>query len=313
MKTIKRSLSSEIRKEDNLTPVVNEFFETQKQVKSFEFKENKIVDVEGTIHYFYEEELAFKLDNVSGDIICHCKRLHPSQIPAHLGGEIIFDIESLVGNGSTGSSTTEQEDDLDTLHALSTKVPTKEEIEKRIKSCLWDSANLNLPINIQDIIDEFNNEKTKTYTLDVDIVFKHRLKSCDISLVDNNGEKYPIKLEAGEKAMYLTYLLFEDGIRHVDTGDKFQDLFIDIYKIMPNHIDKIGGPLDGNRWKKSNWDPDYQVAPVISKIRKKITAITQNTVVINKFSIYGKPGEKYKIEAGTPEIREKIKSYFKIS
>ena len=50
---------------------------------------------------------------------------------------------------------------------------------------------------------------------------------CDIYVAD--GEAYKLNLTAAEKAIYLTYMLYENGIRVAETFDKFRGITQKIY------------------------------------------------------------------------------------
>lgn len=347
-----RHLNGGVRKEDNLTPIINEFIEGQPDIKSFSIRYIKpdwYVDIDGNVHIYpkdvYNGTFAFKLGEVSGDIFSHIKTISPAILPEKMGGEILFvqevseheettqkeqadipgnkskDIEDPLCDFCTVCPFKSESDDItgDMHYRESKTIPTKETIKNGIKAMLWNCENHDIDININDIVKEFEEERKKEYNLIVDIVeekskgynYTH-ISSCNI-ILEQDGEQNIVMTEPAMKAMYLTFLLFEDGVEMIDTDKDFLDYYTEIYRQMPGCQDRAGGVLDKNKWKRSMWVPSVHVSPVVAKITKKIEAISPNPKVIKSFSISGNTNMPYKIAASTEELREKIRKYFHLN
>lgn len=98
---IKRSNSNEIRKEDDRTLCIKDFFERQNQDNYTIEKTDKefFVDVEGDVHIHPEDiggdgTLGFKLRKVAGNLVCHTSSISKNVIPDELGGSIVFELEN---------------------------------------------------------------------------------------------------------------------------------------------------------------------------------------------------------------------------
>lgn len=95
-KGIERSKTGTVRKEDDKTNPIDEFFASQPDVRSYEITDikNGVVNVDGSIHLNEADldngELFFKIAKLTGNLYCHCKHIKQSVVPAELGGEIVF-------------------------------------------------------------------------------------------------------------------------------------------------------------------------------------------------------------------------------
>ena len=178
----------------------------------------------------------------------------------------------------------------------------------------------NLDISIEDITALYEDVKKsiKTYHLFIDVKRDDptidgrspRIKSCDIFLIDNLGNRYQLKMKEkkGEKplepqilALYFTFILFKEGKRIMDISDEdFFGLFMKILTKLP-----YGG------YKKTTPDQLIEnVKPKLSKLRKAIWDATHDSYAREQFSIDGYEGEEYKVAGATDEDRKKIKTEF---
>ena len=182
-------------------------------------------------------------------------------------------------------------------------VPTQREVEKNLKEYLRVAKKYNMRIDIDKIQDDINKEMNKSYTLDIDIELNqhNKISKCDIILQDEMEEKNLVKLEAQEKAIYIAFILYNDGngfrMTDFDYPNKqetkaFFELLKSIHEKMLNR-NETKGMLD----KKG-------VSEIRSRIKNKISQITQ--MYWQSFSIEGVKEGLYKIEASTDEIRDKI-------
>lgn len=201
---------------------------------------------------------------------------------------------------------------------------TRDGILGDIRSCLKQNFDYDRGISIEEIIEIYNAEQKnrKTYSLDIHIekkdVFEHpkwvqKIKSCDISLVSNTGEKYPLKISAQAKAIYLTYILYKDGLRiqDVSENEEFYKIFKKISSKMPRMLgipDKfVFYDEEGNKTSQFGLFNDK-----LDDIRKAILEATNSVFLKEKFAVEGIPGSPYKVAGATDEDREFIKKEFGI-
>ena len=179
-------------------------------------------------------------------------------------------------------------------------------------------------ISLDDIIAIYKDEEKnrKSYRLDIQIKWKEheelkpgkgmvtirKATKCDICLIDNQGNKYPIKLEATAKALYLTFLLFEDGIAYtqITYSDEFYHIFKKIYNKLPW---SQGCPGKFNLEDKTQLDT---FTNYISKIRKAILLVTNDTYAQEQFAVEGWRKGNYGIAGADVDIRKKVRKEFRI-
>ena len=183
------------------------------------------------------------------------------------------------------------------------KEPTARDFEIKIEEIMMEAEKYNKTIDLDRIRTNVNKQKKKSYILDIDIELNqhNKISKCDIILQDEMGEKNLVKLEAQEKAIYIAFILYNDGngfrMTDFDYPNKqetkaFFELLKSIHEKMLNR-NETKGMLD----KKG-------VSEIRSRIKNKISQITQ--MYWQSFSIEGVKEGLYKIEASTDEIRDKI-------
>lgn len=192
-----------------------------------------------------------------------------------------------------------------------------------IRSTFKDNFNYGLGISLDDIIALYKEEEQnrKSYKFDIKVkwkeerIYKHpkwitirKMTRCDISLVDNLGNIYPIKLEAQCKAIYLTYFFFKEGIEYsqITYSDEFYDIFTQIYEQMPR---AWGNPSRFNLEDKAQLDTFTNYT---SKIRKAIKRVTNDTYAQERFAVEGLRKDAYGVASATDEDRAKIRKEFNI-
>lgn len=330
-KSLNRSKTGDVRKEDDRTNMIKDFFADQKEVVRYEIADSKewLVNVEGSIHLSEYDlangELFFKIGKLTGNLYCHCKHIKQSVVPVELGGEIVFvpDEEELWKNRHVK--------DTDSEEALSMgynvkKDPTSESIENDLIKVFRDSISFGIPLDIDRIKAQVENqikeEANKEYGLRLvsehDPVEKGRKDSISEYKIYVTNEDKPLKLEASQKALYLTFLLFEKGLKLVEAemSDEFKSIMQKIYRQLPDKSYNKNNLLD-----KSGYDTwsTGRINPMRTKIMKEIYRIILNTKVAKEFCIEmaenvednGKQAnEIYLIARSTPEIRAQIKKDF---
>ena len=192
-----------------------------------------------------------------------------------------------------------------------------------IRSTFKDNFNFGLGITPEEILTIYEEEKAaiKTYRLDIQVKwkdvkeYKHpkwvihkKMTACDLSLIDNMGNSYPFKLEAMAKAIYLTYLFFEDGIAYtqISSSDEFYNIFEKIY----NKLSRVKS--DPRRFNLHDKDDLDTFTNYISRIRKAILNATNDTYAVEQFAVEGWRKDNYGIAGATDENRDVVRKEFRI-
>lgn len=337
----RRSDGKEIRTEDDRTGLINEFFSNQKQVKSCTIVEghpNWLVDVDGSVHIWKDDILPdgtlefFKLNKVTGNLVCHTPRIKPQLVPNNLLGEIVFDLESYDNlpddasatisdsvpeySGVTSQDVPEEETYLDFL----SKAPDKNTIEKTIRSLLVD-AEVEMTIkDLENILNQAHEQRQIKYWLELKISKKRtpNRNMVDIIVKDSNDKEYPVQFDAVWKAVYLTFLYWNEPIALLDfceVSAKPNKCFKEyIYKLLYNR--KAENPftyhgIDGNPEELE--DAVKALRQCLSKINKRLVDSLPNDRAARLFAISSRDGNgKYTIEASNDDIRQSIKRGFRI-
>ena len=219
-KGLKRAESGDIRKEDDLSKQIEEFFAGRKGNPTYEINDRIVpsVKINGNLHIYQsdldEGKLFFKIKELSGDIYFYGKHMSPSVIPEKMEGEIIIvpdEGESTTSEGQKGNG--DKDDDLNM--GLLTDQPTKAQLYKKLEEILSQAVYYNYDMEIDKLVSELKAKSTKEAGYNLKIEFDKKTKNsqfytCKI-YVDDSGE--PLKLSAIETAVYLTFMLFEDGIK----------------------------------------------------------------------------------------------------
>ena len=161
--------------------------------------------------------------------------------------------------------------------------------------------------DISDLYEKLKNSR-KTYRLDIQInekvgfSRKNNPKTCDIKLIDNSGKEYPLEMEPLQKALYLTFILFKDGVLVLNVSNSpFYDIF-----------QKIQDQLSRNTTLPSRDSLFSNTEPNLSKIRTIIWKATNDTSAKEQFAVDGYSGEPYKVAGATDAHRELIRKGFGI-
>lgn len=311
-KGVDRSETGEIRKEDNLKNMIDEFFSNQKEKVPYEIVDDKnwIVDIDGNLHLnqsdLDEGKLFFKIGKLSGNLYFHGKHMSPSVIPNQMEGDIIFvpDEEELARTrGQKGNS----EDELD-MGLLRAK-PTQEQMYKQLEEVISEMVYYGYDFDFDDLKRKLKEELAQKDKYKLKIEFDKKTASsakhiCKIYVDDTDK---PLKLTPIETAVYLTFMLFENGIKPDYLTPKFYDRIRGIYKNLSDTVqdwsDTSGGilvkefdlmTLNGHR----------------SNIRKAIKTKIANKRIVDDFAVEGEKEQPFKVVKATDEIRNQIKSTF---
>lgn len=186
-------------------------------------------------------------------------------------------------------------------------------IEKALEEAFTHHIDIT-GIDLLTLLDKVSHKERKTYQLDIKIekgkenegkngVWDSR-RTCDIKLIDSAGKEHSIKLEAQLKALYLTFILFRDGIKLSDL--KTSDEFYNLFKHICERLRSINNIPDKEGLEK-------EVRGKRNKIKKLISEATTGDIeAMEQFGIEGYTGDVFKVNGATDEHRDYIKEMFGI-
>ena len=195
------------------------------------------------------------------------------------------------------------------------KLTAKE--EKKLEKILRECAILDIKLDVDKIKQKVINSLKSTIeyklALNIKTIKEDSLSFCTVcDIYVAEGEEYKLDLTAGEKAVYLTFMLYKDGIRIKETAESsFRSITQKIYNQLPddNKCEKTaGGILDTG-------DVIYDVYEKtlrgnISTIRSEIADKIANPLIAQDFAIEGFKDKEFGISYSTPELRAQIKRAF---
>ena len=195
--------------------------------------------------------------------------------------------------------------------ALETKMERK--LEKVLRDCTILDIKLNVDRIQQRVINSLKSTIEYKLALNIKTIKEDSLSFCTVcDIYVAEGEEYKLDLTAGEKAVYLTFMLYKDGIRIKETAESsFRSITQKIYNQLPddNKCEKTaGGILDTG-------DVIYDVYEktlrgTISTIRAEIADRIANPLIAQDFAIEGFKDKEFGISNSTPELRAQIKQAF---
>lgn len=198
-------------------------------------------------------------------------------------------------------------------------VHTKEDDLKKIEDILEEAFVYHVDISGIDLLtllDKVSKKERKTYQLDIDIIPGEEdwdierkelvvKRAIDIIITDDAGTKHHITEVRGQTAaLYLTFILFKDGIKIADleTNDKFYNLFIYFCKRLKS-TNKL--PTPKTLWKNAN----RKRGEIKSAIKE---ATNGDLEAMMLFGIEGEEGKEFRVAGATDELMEEIKKKFDI-
>ena len=331
--SIERMKSGTLRLEDDLTPIIDEFFSNQPNVEKYEIVERKntkdiisqenelvgivadlkwAVDVYGDIHLYEDNlingDLFFKIRMLTGNLYCHCKHIKPSVIPSKLYGDIVF----VPDEEEQWKHRQNENTEIVGMECL-TAAPTKSQVIKKLEQVFTDYIAGGYDIDLDDIIeklkDEWNNKNK--FTLIVEAKRRQRgiLVDCDIYIKGGKDDS-PLKLQVIEKAMYLTFMLQEKGIKLEYTTPDFWKTARKIYTQLSG--DKAMSETSGimsDEFMMSD-AMSTTINGYRSKIRSEIKKRISNDKIVDDFAVEGYKNKPVFVKKATPEIRNHIREVF---
>lgn len=196
-----------------------------------------------------------------------------------------------------------------------TKAGELAKIEDALEEAFIHHINIS-GIDLLTLLDKVSNKERKTYQLDIDIIpgkadYDKELKdivvkrSCDIIITDSDGTSHHITtLSPQSIALYLTFILFKDGIKIADlkTNDEFYKLFLHICNRL-RYMNKL--PEQKILWENANRKR--------GEIKKAISDVTNGDKIAEmQLGIEGEEGKEYRVAGATDDLREKIRKGFDI-
>ena len=187
--------------------------------------------------------------------------------------------------------------------------------ENKLEKILRECAVLGIELDIDKVRKKVEDDLNKKvdYKLRLDIQFKEKnhwptkCTVCDIYVAE--GEEYKLDLTAIEKAVYLSFLLFENGITVLDAYDNVREITKKIYVPLPEKNEKDSGGITDD----SNMTYDAYIGTlrgILSDIRAAVAEKVSNPIIAQEFCIEGFKKSPYGIERTTAELREQIRREF---
>lgn len=239
---------------------------------------------------------------------CPVKKVQPTSSPAQFSCPFI---DGDNGGLDMGLKIVKPESGSKAEKALKTRLERK--LEKVLRDCAILDIELDVDTINKKIINSLKSAIEYKLALNIKTIKEDSLSFCtvcDIYVAD--GEDYKLDLTAGEKAVYLTFMLYKDGIRIKETAESsFRSITQKIYNQLPddNKCEKTaGGILDPG-------DVIYDVYEktlrgVLSTIRTEIADKIANPLIAQDFAIEGFKDKEFGISNSTPELRAQIKQAF---
>ncbi len=239
---------------------------------------------------------------------CPVKKTQPTSLPAQFSCPFINGDN---GGFGMGMKIAKPEPGSKAEKALKTRMERK--LEKVLRDCAILDIELDVDRIKQKVINSLKSTIEYKLALNIKTIKEDSLSFCTVcDIYVAEGEDYKLDLTAGEKAVYLTFMLYEDGIRIKETAESsFRSITQKIYNQLPddNKCEKTaGGILDTG-------DVIYEIYEKtlrgdISNIRAEIDDKIANPLIAQDFAIEGFKNKEFGISNSTPELRAQIKQAF---
>ena len=189
--------------------------------------------------------------------------------------------------------------------------------EKKLEKILRECAVLDIELDIDRIKEKVANDLKKS--VDYKLIIKKQRNNLRNRTIEYNsydiyvaeGEEYKLDLTGILKAVYLTYLLYKDGLRVEDTYGEFREITQRIYGRLP-FADKNEKETGGIRDDESTTYDSYikTLRGYFTNIRDAVADKVADPLVAQDFAIEGFKGAPFGIAKTTPEIIAQIKEDF---
>ena len=191
------------------------------------------------------------------------------------------------------------------IEFLSYKAPTKEKTIKDLEKILSDAIYNDYDIDFDEIIRRIKAENKRSFNLDFDYYPKDKDKVNYFTKFDIYVSKTAkLELTAIHKAVYLTFLYYEEGQVLDDPTYEFYEILKAIYKRMPGTV---------KDWENGIFKKDFSTTTLNgyrTEIRNAIKQHISNKNIVDEFAIEGYKGKPFKIQRSTETLRNKIIKLF---
>ena len=201
---------------------------------------------------------------------------------------------------------------------------TRDEAYGNIRSVIIDNLNYGFGITLDEIIALYKEEEQnrRTYTLDIRIekkdVFEKgkpvkKIKSYDFILTDNKGREYHYSPPVQSTAIYLTFVLFDEGLRikEISGNKEFYDTFKKIYLKLP-YSSKSNLPKDFDKLSDTESNQYTLFLQKLGDIRDAIFDATNDNSARELYAVEGNASIPFRVAGATAELKEKVKREFGI-
>ena len=190
--------------------------------------------------------------------------------------------------------------------------------EKKLEKILRECAVLEIELDIDRIKEKVADDLKKD--IDYKLIIKKqrnklRTRTIEYSTYDiyvADGDEYKLELTGILKAVYLTYLLYKDGLRVEDTYGEFREITKKIYGSLP-FADKNEKESGGIRDAEGTTFDAYTrtLYGYLTDIRNAVADKIADPLIAQDFAIEGAfKGAPFGIAKTTPEIIAQIKEDF---
>lgn len=190
------------------------------------------------------------------------------------------------------------------IELLTHKSCPKEKTIKELEKILSDVIYNNYDIDFDEIIKRITEENKRNFYLWFDYNKRKSTKEPFIKFDIYVSETAKLNLTAIHKAVYLAFLLSEDGEYLQELSFTFFKVLKEIYKQLPDKVmDEKNGIVQKDFDSKT-------LNGYRTEIRNAIKKHISNNNIVNEFAIEGYKGQLFKIQRSTIGIRNKIVKLF---
>lgn len=190
------------------------------------------------------------------------------------------------------------------IEFLSYKAPTKEKTIKDLEKILSDAIYNDYDIDFDEIINRIKAENKRSFNLWFDY-YKNPKSFCFNKFDIYVSKTAKLELTAIHKAIYLTFLLSEEGEYLDDQTPLFYDVLKAIYKQMPDTVRDEKNGITNKEFISTTTLNGYR-----TEIRNAIKQHISNNNIVDDFAIEGYKGKPFKIKRSTEKIRKEIVELF---
>lgn len=191
------------------------------------------------------------------------------------------------------------------IEFLSYKAPTKEKTIKDLEKILSDAIYNDYDIDFDEIINRIKAENKRSFNLWFDYDPKDKDKVNYFTKFDIYVSKTAkLELTAIHKAVYLTFLYYEEGQVLDDPTVGFYEVLKAIYKKLPDRVTDLENGIYSKDFSTTTLN-GYR-----TEIRNAIKQHISNKNIVDEFAIEGYKGKPFKIQRSTEKLREDIIKLF---